>query len=153
MTGMTDRYDLERFVKAQDPVIHQVRRELAEGQKRTHWMWYIFPQLRSLGRSATAQYYGIGSLAEAQAYLRHPILGARLKECTELVNNVNGRSAHQIFGSPDDLKFHSSATLFSLAEPGVSVFREAIDKYFDGRFDARTVEIIRPDDVALDRPT
>ena len=150
---MPDQYDLERFVKAQTPVIHQVRRELVEGQKRTHWMWYIFPQLHGLGRSATAQYYGIGSLVEAQAYLRHPVLGARLKECTELVNDVNGRSAHQIFGSPDDLKFHSSVTLFSRADPDESVFREAIEKYFDGRLDARTVEIIRQDEVALDRPT
>jgi uncharacterized protein (DUF1810 family) len=144
---MTDQYDLERFVQAQDPVIHQVQRELAEGQKRTHWMWFIFPQLRSLGRSTTAQYYGIGSLAEAQAYLRHPVLGVRLKQCTELVTEVNGRSAHQIFGSPDDLKLHSSLTLFSLADSGVSVFREALEKYFAGKPDSQTVTMLRQDDV------
>jgi uncharacterized protein (DUF1810 family) len=150
---MTDPYDLERFVKAQDLVIHQVQRELAEGQKRSHWMWYIFPQLRGLGRSSTARHYGIESLAEAQAYLRHPVLGDRLQECTELVNKVKGRSTHQIFGSPDDLKFHSSVTLFSLADPAVSVFREALEKYFGGKPDGRTVDIIREDEVAQGRAT
>ena len=110
---MPDPFDLDRFVQAQDPVLAQVRRELGEGRKRSHWMWFVFPQLRGLGRSATARHYGIGSLAEARAYLAHPALGSRLVECTGLVNRIEGRSAHQIFGGLDDLKFHSSMTLFA----------------------------------------
>jgi uncharacterized protein (DUF1810 family) len=100
---MPDPFDLDRFVRAQDPVIAQVRRELGEGRKRSHWMWFVFPQLRSLGRSPTALRYGIGSLDEARAYLEHPVLGPRLVECTGLVNQVEGRSVHGILGSPDDL--------------------------------------------------
>ena len=96
---MADPFDLGRFVRAQDPVLDQVRRELADGRKRSHWMWFVFPQLRGLGRSATARRYGIGSLAEAQAYLAHPVLGPRLVELTGLVNRVEGRSVHEIFGS------------------------------------------------------
>ena len=140
---MSDMFDLDRFVQAQDPVMAEVRRELADGRKRSHWMWFVFPQLRGLGRSATALRYGIGSLAEARAYLAHPVLGPRLVECTELVNRVEGRSAHQIFGSPDDLKFHSSMTLFAAAEPEAPVFREALDKHFGGARDALTVEELR----------
>ena len=107
---MADPFDLDRFVRAQDPVLGQVRRELGEGRKRSHWMWFVFPQLRGLGRSPTALRYGIGTLAEAKAYLAHPVLGPRLVESTGLVNKVEGRSVHQIFGGPDDLKFHSSMT-------------------------------------------
>ncbi|CAA9505916.1 MAG: NTP pyrophosphohydrolases including oxidative damage repair enzymes [uncultured Solirubrobacteraceae bacterium] len=139
---MADPFDLDRFVRAQDPVLDQVRRELGEGRKRSHWMWFVFPQLRGLGRSPTAQHYGIGSLAEAQAYLAHPVLGPRLVECTEMVNKVEGRSVHQIFGGPDDLKFHSSMTLFAAA-PEAPVFREALGKHFAGALDAPTVEELR----------
>ena len=140
---MSDGFDLDRFIQAQDPVLAQVRRELGEGRKRSHWMWFVFPQLRGLGRSAMAQHYGIGSLAEARAYLEHPVLGPRLVECTELVNRIEGRSVHQIFGSPDDLKFHSSMTLFASADPDAPVFREALGKYFGGALDASTVEKLR----------
>ena len=139
---MSDAFDLDRFVRAQDPVLDQVRRELGEGRKRSHWMWFVFPQLRGLGRSPTAQHYGIGSLAEAQAYLAHPVLGPRLVECTEMVNKVEGRSVHQIFGGPDDLKFHSSMTLFAAA-PEAPVFREALGKHFAGALDAPPVEELR----------
>jgi uncharacterized protein (DUF1810 family) len=137
---MSDPFDLDRFVQAQDPVMAQVRRELGEGRKRSHWMWFVFPQLRNLGRSAIARHYGIGSLEEARAYLAHPVLGPRLVECTELVNKVEGRSVHEIFGSPDDLKFRSSMTLFALARPGPSVFRDALDKHFGGEPDRLTTE-------------
>ncbi len=140
---MADPFDLDRFVRSQDPVLDQVRRELADGRKRSHWMWFVFPQLRGLGRSATAQHYGIGSLAEARAYLAHPVLGPRLVECTELVNRVEGRTVHQIFGGPDDLKFHSSMTLFAAADPEAPAFREALDKCFAGALDAPTSELLR----------
>ncbi|MGK7871522.1 DUF1810 domain-containing protein [Falsiroseomonas sp. E2-1-a20] len=112
---MNDKPNLDRFVQAQEPVIDQVRRELRAGQKVTHWMWFVFPQHRALGRSSTAKRFGIASLAEAQAYMAHPVLGPRLVECVDLVLAVGGRSANQIFGSPDDLKFRSSMTLFSIA--------------------------------------
>jgi uncharacterized protein (DUF1810 family) len=135
-------FDLDRFVQAQEPVLEDVRRELGAGRKRTHWMWFVFPQIAGLGHSAMAQRYAIASLAEARAYLQHPVLGPRLTQCTGLVTRVQGRSIHQILGSPDDLKFHSSMTLFALAEPGEMVFREALEKYFDGVPDARTVEAL-----------
>ena len=150
MARMPDPFDLDRFVQAQEPVLAQVRLELGAGRKRTHWMWFVFPQVSGLGHSATARRYALGSLAEARAYLAHPVLGARLVECAELVNRVDGRSVHQIFGSPDDLKFHSSMTLFalsqpSLAQPGASAFRRALDKYFDGALDPLTTEkVLRP---------
>ena len=120
---MTDDYDLERFVKAQEPVMSQVRRELAAGQKRSHWMWFVFPQISGLGHSAMARQYAISSLAEARAYLEHPLLGSGLIGLTELVNQLNGRSIREIFGSPDDLKFHSSVTLFAYTRSDVSAFR------------------------------
>jgi len=137
---MPDPFDLDRFVQAQDPVLAQVRLELADGRKRTHWMWFVFPQLRGLGHSPMAQRYAIASLAEAQAYLEHPVLGPRLTECTRLVLKVEGRSIHQILGSPDDLKFHSSMTLFALAQQHDPVFRRALNKYFDGVLDRLTAE-------------
>ncbi len=118
----------------------QVRRELGEGRKRSHWMWFVFPQLTGLGHSAMARHYAIHSLAEAQAYLNHPVLGPRLVECTDLVNKVKGRSINEIFGSPDDLKFRSSMTLFASVQPDASVFREALDKYFAGAPDPLTVD-------------
>ncbi|KAA2214224.1 DUF1810 domain-containing protein [Teichococcus oryzae] len=137
---MENRFDLGRFVQAQDPVLPQVRRELAAGDKRSHWMWFVFPQIAGLGHSAMARRYAIASLAEARAYLEHPVLGPRLLECTELVNAVPGRTAHAIFGSPDDMKFHSSMTLFHRARPEEPAFAEALRRYFGGAEDAATLE-------------
>jgi uncharacterized protein (DUF1810 family) len=139
---MPDPHDLQRFLTAQDPVYQQVRDELRQGRKQSHWMWFVFPQLRGLGRSATASFYGIASQAEAEAYLNHPILGARLRECTELVNQIEGRSAHDIFGFPDELKFRSSMTLFMLMTPDDRLFRYTIEKYYDGQADPDTVHAL-----------
>lgn len=136
---MQDPFDLARFVQAQEPVIDQVRHELAEGRKRSHWMWFVFPQLRGLGHSAMAQRYGIASLEEARAYLAHPVLGTRLRGCAALMNAVRGRSAHEILGSPDDMKFQSSMTLFALADPAEPAFGAALDKYYGGARDRRTL--------------
>jgi uncharacterized protein (DUF1810 family) len=133
-----EAFDLQRFVAAQQAVYAQVLDELTAGRKRSHWMWFVFPQLRGLGHSPTAQFYGLASLDEAKAYLRHPVLGARLVECTERVTAVPGRSAHLIFGSPDDLKFHSCLTLFAAADPGNAAFRTALATYFAGQPDERT---------------
>jgi uncharacterized protein (DUF1810 family) len=142
---MSDGFDFDRFAQAQDPVMGQVLRELGEGRKASHWMWFVFPQLAGLGHSALARHYAIGSLAEAKAYLAHPVLGRRLVECTGLVNRVEGCSVHGIFGSPDDLKFRSSMTLFASAQPGASVFRDALDKYFGGTPDPLTIDkLTRP---------
>ncbi len=143
---MAEPFHLTRFVQAQDPVMTEVRRELGSGRKTSHWMWFVFPQLAGLGHSATARHYAIGSLAEAAAYLEHPVLGPRLVDCTELVNKLDGRSAEAIFGSPDDLKFRSSMTLFAharrgftQARPGASVFRDALRQYFAGESDPATL--------------
>ncbi len=141
--AMISPFDLDRFVEAQAPVMAQVRLELAEGQKRTHWMWFVFPQLAGLGRSAMARRYAIGSLAEARAYLDHPLLGPRLIACAELVRAA-GRPIRDILGSPDDLKFRSSMTLFAAARPDVAVFRMALDAFFDGAADERTTERLPP---------
>ena len=135
-------FDLDRFVRAQDPVMPAVRRELSAGRKRSHWMWFVFPQLAGLGHSGMARRYAIGSLAEARAFLAHPVLGARLSECAGLVNAVEGRSALEILGSPDDLKFRSSMTLFALAGPGTAVFGEALRRHFDGAADPATVGLL-----------
>jgi len=135
--AVSDPYQLHRFLEAQDPVYDRVCAELRAGHKRTHWMWYVFPQLRGLGRSQMAEHFGIGSKEEAAAYLAHPVLGARLRECTQLVNEVQGRSATQIFGSPDDLKFRSSMTLFSMVSDD-PVFAAALEKYFGGEPDPLT---------------
>ena len=137
---MPPAFDLDRFIQAQDPVMAQVRRELGDGRKASHWMWFVFPQVAGLGHSPTARRYAIGSLAEARAYLAHPVLGARLRECAGLANAVEGRSAHDIFGSPDDMKFRSSMTLFAAAGPEEPVFRAALDKHFSGARDPLTVE-------------
>jgi uncharacterized protein (DUF1810 family) len=137
---MSDPFDLDRFVQAQAPVLSQVREELGAGAKRSHWMWFVFPQLRGLGHSAIAQQYGIVSLAEARAYLDHPVLGPRLRDCTALVNAVRGRTIRQILGSPDDLKFRSSMTLFAAADPGEPLFADALDRYFDGVPDRMTLD-------------
>ncbi len=135
-------HDLARFLDAQAPVIDAVRAELRAGRKRSHWMWFVFPQILGLGRSAMAERYAIASLDEAKAYLAHPVLGARLKETTALVLAVEGRSIHDILGTPDDLKFHSSMTLFSRAAPEEPLFRRALEKCFAGREDPLTVEKI-----------
>ncbi|HEY8579727.1 MAG TPA: DUF1810 domain-containing protein [Beijerinckiaceae bacterium] len=127
-----DPYDLARFVAAQAPVIDTARAELRAGRKRSHWMWFVFPQARGLGHSPMAQRYGLGSLAEARAYLDHPVLGPRLRACVADLLPHRGASAHAIFGSPDDLKLHACLTLFAhVAEPG-SVFAQALDAFFDG---------------------
>ena len=143
---MDDPYDLERYVQAQEPVFAQVCAELAAGRKQSHWMWFIFPQLRGLGSSAMAERYAIGSLAEARAYLAHPLLSERLRTCTELVNRIEGRTAQAIFGYPDHLKFHSSMTLFARAAAGGSEpFAESLAKYFAGEEDPRTRELLAAD--------
>jgi uncharacterized protein (DUF1810 family) len=137
---MSDPYDLQRFVDAQNPVYDKVRAELREGRKTSHWMWFIFPQIAGLGSSPLARRFAISSLSEAAAFLEHPILGPRLAECTRLVNLVEGRSIGQIFGHPDDLKFRSSMTLFAHASADNQVFVEALQKYFQGEFDPATLE-------------
>ena len=140
---MADDFDLDRFTAAQAPVIEQVKRELRAGEKRSHWMWFVFPQLAGLGSSPMARRYAIASLDEARAYLRHPVLGPRLVECTGLVNAVEaGRTAHAVFGSPDDLKFRSSMTLFGRADPAEPVFRAALGRSFGGEEDPRTVALL-----------
>jgi uncharacterized protein (DUF1810 family) len=136
---MADRFDLDRFVQAQAGVYEDVVAELRAGRKRSHWMWFVFPQLAGLGHSAMAQRYAISSLDEARAYLEHPVLGARLLDCSALVLAVPGKTVHEIFGSPDDLKFHSSMTLFHRAAPMEAVFDECLRKYFGGQEDAATL--------------
>ncbi len=136
---MPDPYNLERFVTAQNPVIEQVVAELRSGRKQGHWMWFVFPQLKSLGRSATAMRFGISSRAEAEAYLQHSILGPRLRDCTRQVNLVEARSIEQIFGYPDYLKFRSCMTLFAQISSSDDVFKSALDKYFDGESDPLTI--------------
>ena len=141
---MDDPYDLQRFVEAQAPFYGQALAELRDGRKRTHWMWFIFPQLSGLGHSAMAQRYAIASLDEAKAYLAHPLLGSRLRECAHAVLAVPDRSIHEIFGSPDDLKLRSCLTLFELAAPQEAVFARCLEKYYAGRRDERTVSLCRP---------
>jgi len=139
---MSDPYDLERFVEAQSRVYDTVRAELRQGAKRSHWMWFIFPQIKGLGSSATAVHYAIGSREEAAAYLKDSVLGPRLIECTRLVLGVKGRTSEQIFGGIDSLKFRSSMTLFAEVTLKETVFQEALAKYFDGEADALTLEIL-----------
>ena len=139
---MAEDFNLDRFVAAQAPVVEQVQRELRAGEKRSHWMWFVFPQLAGLGSSAMARRYAITSLGEAVAYLRHPVLGPRLVDFTGMVNAVPGRTVHQIFGSPDDLKFHSSMTLFHRADPAEPGFGTALARYFSGKEDIRTVALL-----------
>ena len=140
---MQDLYNLQRFVDAQADVYESVLAELRQGRKTGHWMWFIFPQLKGLGFSSTAQFYGIASLAEASSYLEHPLLGPRLIECTRIVNSIEARSLRQIFGTPDDLKFRSSMTLFSRAAAEPSVFNDALTKYFGGEADGLTLALLR----------
>ncbi|AGB31768.1 hypothetical protein C488_14947 [Natrinema pellirubrum DSM 15624] len=142
MTGSDDPYDLQRFVEAQNPVIEDVKEELQSGRKRTHWMWYVFPQMEGLGRSQMAQRYAISSQDEAEAYLSHSTLGPRLRECTAIVNSVERRSANDIFGLPDDLKFRSSMTLFETVADDPDVFRTALERYYSGERDSKTLELL-----------
>jgi uncharacterized protein (DUF1810 family) len=132
----------EHFLRAQEHIYATVLQELAGGEKFGHWMWFIFPQLRGLGRSELATAYGLAGLEEARSYLAHPVLGARLRECTRRVNAVRGKSAHEIFGSPDDLKFRSSMTLFSRAGPDQPGFRTALDRYYGGAEDQLTIGLL-----------
>jgi uncharacterized protein (DUF1810 family) len=136
---MDDIHDLQRFVAAQEPVFAQVCRELAAGEKRSHWMWFVFPQIAGLGHSPTARRFAIASQDEARAYLAHPLLGPRLRQCVTLVNAVEGRSAHDIFGSPDDVKFRSSMTLFAAAASDREIFLAALQKYYGGAPDPLTL--------------
>lgn len=136
---MEDRFQLQRFVDAQLPVYEAVLSELGAGRKRSHWMWFIFPQISGLGHSVTAQTFALASLAEAAAYLAHPLLGLRLRECAVLVASIEGRSIKEIFDHPDDLKFHSSMTLFAHAAPREPIFAACLQKYFAGQPDPRTL--------------
>jgi uncharacterized protein (DUF1810 family) len=136
-----DPYDLRRFVDAQADAFERALAELQRGQKRTHWMWYIFPQFDGLGFSSTSKRYSIKSIAEAKAYLCHPVLGPRLMECTEAVVRIEGRSACEIFGSPDDVKLRSCATLFACVSPVGSVFDRLLGKYFHGERDGKTLRL------------
>lgn len=137
-----DPHDLTRFVQAQEGAYHQVLSEIRSGRKRSHWMWYIFPQYEGLGFSSTSRRYAIKSLAEAEAYLRHPVLGPRLLECAEAAVRVDGRSASEVFGSPDDMKLRSCATLFACVSPPGSVFERLLDRYFRGERDGTTLRLL-----------
>ena len=139
-----DPHDLDRFVQAQEDDYDQALAEIRNGRKVSHWMWYVFPQFDGLGMSATSRRYAIRSVDEARAYLRHPVLGPRLTTCAQAVRGVSGRSAHDIFGSPDDMKLRSCATLFAHVSPEGSVFQQLLDQYFQGRPDARTLELVGP---------
>jgi uncharacterized protein (DUF1810 family) len=137
-----DPYDLRRFVTAQDTVIDRVRAELRRGRKASHWMWFVFPQVAGLGSSSTARHYAISGLDEARAYLAHPVLGPRLVECAGLAAAVEGGSAADVFGYPDDLKLRSSMTLFSRAAPDEAAFTAVLDRFFGGEPDPRTLELL-----------
>lgn len=139
---MKDPHNLKRFLEAQNPLYPRVKAELRSGQKTGHWMWFIFPQLRGLGRSPMANEYGISSREEALAYLQHPILGERLRECTRLVHSVEGRSVNEIFGYPDDLKFRSSMSLFANVSPQDQIFKHALEKFFEGEPDRLTLQLL-----------
>jgi uncharacterized protein (DUF1810 family) len=134
-----DRFNLRRYITAQDPVMQDVLDELRSGQKASHWMWFVFPQIQGLGFSSMAQRYAISSREEVRAYHEHPVLGTRLRTCTQLVLNIEGRSVEQIFGYPDDLKFRSCMTLFAEVVPEEPMYREALQKYFAGEPDPRTL--------------
>lgn len=139
---MMQDFHLERFVDAQRPVYETVRAELRSGRKRSHWMWYIFPQIAGLGRSETARHYALSGIEEAQAYLAHPLLGQRLEECCRILAGIEGRTASAIFGYPDDLKLHSSLTLFAQAAPEQPLFVACLEKYFNGQRDAATLKLL-----------
>jgi uncharacterized protein (DUF1810 family) len=136
---VSDPYRLERFVAAQEGVWQQVTQELCAGRKESHWMWFVFPQIRGLGTSPTAEFYAIASAAEARAYLDHPVLGPRLRHCVRLVLGVEGRTANAIFGFPDDCKLRSCLTLFGAVAGEDRVFQDTLDRYFDGLGDPLTI--------------
>lgn len=142
MMKAADTYNLERFWEAQQAVYGQVCAELRAGCKQTHWMWFIFPQMRGLGRSSTAERFGIASRAEARAYAAHPVLGPRLRECCRLLLHLESNDAGEIFGCPDNVKLHSSMTLFACAAPDDALFREVLEKFFSGEQDAATLRLI-----------
>jgi uncharacterized protein (DUF1810 family) len=137
---MQDTYNLQRFVDAQAPLFGQVLTELRQGRKQSHWMWFVFPQISGLGRSETARHYALSSLDEARAYLQHPLLGPRLVQCAQIIAPQTHYSARQLFGSPDDLKLHSSMTLFAVAAPETPIFEEVLAAYFNGERDRSTLE-------------
>jgi len=139
---LNDPYGLSRFIEPQDADYEQALAEIRSGRKRSHWMWYVFPQFTGLGSSPTSMHYAIKSRDEAEAYLSHPIIGRRLVECAETVLQIRERSAFEVFGSPDDMKLRSSATLFASVSAEGSVFHRLIDQYFDGRRDDRTIELM-----------
>ena len=139
---MVDPHDLERFVHAQEGNYEEALSEIRSGMKQSHWMWYIFPQFEGLGTSPTSRRYSVKSVAEAKAFLAHPVLGPRLSECAEAAVRVEGLSARQLFGYPDDMKLRSCATLFASVSPGGSVFHRVLEKYFHGESDAETLRLI-----------
>lgn len=143
--GADAPFDLDRFLRAQDGVYESALNELRAGRKTSHWMWFVFPQLAGLGRSATARFFALRGMDEARAYGAHQILGNRLRQCTAAVLGVKGRSAYEIFGSPDDVKFRSCMTLFELAAADAAVFSEALDRYFGGRRDPLTLQLLAAD--------
>lgn len=144
---MPDFYNLHRFLTAQAPVYDTVLAELRAGRKSSHWIWFIFPQIAGLGHSGMAQKFAIGSLDEAKAYLQYPVLGPRLRACTQLVLDVNGRTAEDNFGSPDYLKFRSCMTLFMATTTNNALFKNALIKYFDGQPDQKTLDILAQQSV------
>lgn len=146
-TNGHDPFKLERFVEAQRDIFETACRELAAGAKASHWMWFVFPQLRGLGMSAASQHYGIGTLAEAQAYLAHPLLGARLRRAAALVLAVEGRTIGEIMGAPDDLKLRSSMTLFALASQDNDVFLQVLERFFGGKQDQMTHRLLGPSQI------
>jgi uncharacterized protein (DUF1810 family) len=137
-----DPYNLSRFVDAQEDDFNRALAEIRSGRKRSHWMWYIFPQFDGLAFSSTSKFYAIKSIDEAKAYLNHPVLGPRLRQCAEAALGVEGRSATEIFGSPDDLKLRSCATLFACVSPPGSVFERLLEKYYDGERDEKTLRLL-----------
>ncbi len=142
------RFDLGRFVQAQEGIYPRALAEIMHGEKRSHWMWFIFPQLDGLGYSSTAKFYAIKSKDEAKAYLNHPLLGKRLTECSEALLKIKGKSAAEIFGYPDDLKLRSSMTLFACVSESGSVFSQVLDQYYGGQPDAQTLELLKPPPTA-----
>jgi uncharacterized protein (DUF1810 family) len=139
----SDPHDLARFLEAQEDVYQRALGEIRAGRKQSHWMWFVFPQFEGLGTSATSQLFAIKSVDEARAYEKHPVLGARLLECFNALLQIQGRSAHDMFGSPDDVKLRSCATLFAFVSSPDSVFQQALQKYFDGEPDQRTLRLVR----------
>ena len=140
--GEMDPFNLQRFVNAQAPVWEDVRAELGHARKRTHWMWFVFPQLAALGRSGTARYYGIHGADEARAYLEHRLLGQRLLECCDLLSRTEGVSARDVFGEVDAMKLRSCLTLFETVSPQTPIFRDCLDRYFDGKRDQLTTDLL-----------